>query len=267
MKKLFYLLIAVLMVAGLYAGYLHSGWSSYHDFEGKCLDCHLAVPEPGGGAGTLVQDVSVMCNNCHSTIKELSHPVDKTPSMRMPDAFPVDWKGQITCVTCHPAHQQGYGTAHLRVSATGAGFCVLCHSSMETTMHNLSTGSAHMTGNAEVKFAVTGEGVVLDEISLRCLSCHDAVFGPDAVVESPLAMEALHKNNLIGVSHPIGVSYIEAKRKYHGAYRDVDKLPKEITLFEGMVGCASCHSPFSDRHFDLVMSNEKSALCLACHVK
>ncbi|MBI5970861.1 MAG: hypothetical protein HY884_06875, partial [Deltaproteobacteria bacterium] len=59
----------------------------------------------------------------------------------------------------------------------------------------------------------------------------------------------------------------DAKEKYKASLRDLDMLPKQIKLFGGKIGCATCHDPFSKGHSRLVISNRKSALCLACHRK
>jgi len=270
MKPAKTLLLTVIISAVLLAavGYVSSRWESYHGFDGMCLDCHLTQPDRNSKkAGTLVKDITVMCATCHEGVQDLSHPVDITPSMDVSPAFPLDWKGHVTCVTCHPVHDEGYGDFHLRVRAKGEGFCVNCHSDIESEMHKVAVGTAH-TGKVMVARYVPGQlDVVLDELSIRCLACHDAIFAGEALVENFSFTLGFHDNNEIGVSHPIGVSYTETKRKYMGAYRNIENLPREITLFGGQVGCGSCHNPYSKRHFELVMSNEGSALCLACHVK
>jgi len=40
---------------------------------------------------------------------------------------------------------------------------------------------------------------------------------------------------------------------------------QEIRLFEGRIGCGTCHDPFSKLPKQLVMSNKGSRICLACH--
>lgn len=268
MKKTQGLVIIIAAVLSITAGYVFSTWESYHKFEGRCLDCHLSVPEPNEEPRTFVKDVTTMCVGCHKAEQELSHPVDLTPSMQVPGSFPLDWKGQITCVTCHPVHKKGHGDFRLRAKASGQGFCSLCHSDFESDMHQISIGSAHIGKTSSSKFVPWEQGNVLDELSLKCMACHDATFGGDTIVENmDFRGPLFHNANQIGVSHPIGVSYIEAKRKYKGAYRSIESLPRQIKLFGGTVGCGSCHNPYSKQHFELVMSNEKSALCLACHVK
>ncbi|MDP2690401.1 MAG: cytochrome c3 family protein [Deltaproteobacteria bacterium] len=254
----------ILLAAVLAAGYVYSQWTSYHDFEGRCLECHLTAPEPGKPPGAFVKDISSMCYGCHSDEENLSHPVDITPSMKVPDSFPLDWSGKVTCATCHPIHRQGSGPFRLRSRAGGQGFCMLCHNDLESALHTTSVGSAHVSAATGSKFVAGELGAVLDEMSIKCLACHDATFAGDSLVETP---KLFHNNAAIGVSHPIGMSYYETKRKYYGAYRNVRDLPPQIKLFGGVVGCVSCHNPYSKLHSELVMSNEGSALCLACHVK
>jgi predicted CXXCH cytochrome family protein len=270
LKKTRILLSIVIMSAlAAAAGLVHSQWSSYHDFEGKCLDCHLTVPRPGETPRIFTRDISNMCRSCHKNVQDLSHPVDIEPSMAVPAGFPLDWKGHITCATCHPIHKSGFGYSHLRSRARGEGFCSMCHSDLAAKLHNVSLGTAHVGSSSNVgKYMPMETERVLDELSLRCMQCHDATFSNDSLVSKPADFAGLfHNNASLGVSHPIGVSYLEAKRQYRGAYRNLNELPKEIKLFGGQVGCGSCHNPYSKLHNELVMSNERSALCLACHVK
>lgn len=266
-KKTLLFLIAVSVLLA-YIGFVHPEWESYHNFEGMCLDCHLTEPDRNKRSpGTFVKDISVMCSQCHKGVEDLSHPVDMPPSMKVSSILPLDWKGHVTCVTCHPVHDEGHGKFHLRSRASGEGFCLNCHSDMESEMHKVAVGTAHTGKVARVNYIPGQLDTVLDDLSIRCLACHDSIFAAEALVENFSMTLGFHNNNEIGVSHPVGVSYFEAKRKYMGAYRNVENLPREITLFGGQVGCGSCHNPYSKRHFELVMSNEGSALCLACHVK
>lgn len=270
MKKIYYLPITVTIifaVISLGGGFVSSQWSSYHNFEGRCLECHLTIPGPGEAPRVFTKDISVMCKGCHKGVQEMSHPVDVKPSMQVTEKFPLDWKGDVTCATCHPIHQQGYGDFHLRARASGEAFCTLCHSSLDKDIHRAAMGTAHVSSSTGAKYVAWINENTLDELSLKCMSCHDAAFSRDSLVEPPPSPGLFHNNSELGLSHPIGVSYIEAKRKYQGAYRNMEELPPQIKLFGGQVGCGSCHNPYSKQHYELVMSNERSALCLACHVK
>ena len=269
-KKAIYLIPVVVFIGVvLYVGHVSSKWASYHNFENRCLTCHLTKPKPGAGPGTFIKDITAMCTTCHKEALELSHPVDIRPSMAVPEPFPLDWKNELSCVTCHSAHDPGYGEFHVRSRASGQGLCIMCHDNLESDMHTVSMGSAHISGRPSARFEPNQAGVALDELSIKCISCHDAVFALDTELVNPLFTKNNYMYNIssMGLSHPIGMSYSETKRKYRGAYRDIGDIPKEIKLFGGAVGCGSCHSLYSKRHFELVMSNVGSALCLGCHVK
>lgn len=263
-------ILIIILFAGVLAGagYVYSQLTSYHNFKGRCLECHLLVPGPGEVPRTFMKDITRMCVDCHKAEQELSHPVDLTPSMQVPEALPLDWKGQITCVTCHGAHNPGFGPSRLRVRASGQSFCSICHNDLEGGLHQSALGTAHIGRTQSSNFVPWESGSVLDDLSIRCMACHDATFGGDTLVENPdLRGTIFHNANEIGLSHPIGVSYLEARRKYQGAYRTLDKVPAQVKLFGGMIGCGTCHNPYSKQHFELVMSNEGSALCLGCHIK
>ncbi len=260
---------AVAFVALLLAGLVLSEPDSYHNFEGRCLDCHLKVPKAGERPNIFVKDISSLCLSCHEDLKEMSHPVDVSPpkKMRIPRSLPLDWKGDVTCTTCHTAHKKGHGRYMLRVDSYGEPFCLLCHNDLEEELHKSNIGSAHMRSSIRARYIPGSRNLYIDDLSLRCMVCHDAFFAKESLVSKPRAGGRYYHGMDIGLSHPIGVSYLEARARFHGAYRPVEELPKEIILFDGMVGCGSCHNPYSKRHYDLVMSNEGSALCLACHVK
>jgi predicted CXXCH cytochrome family protein len=262
-------ILAFVLIAAGAAVLYSSQWTSYHDFGSQCLDCHISKPSSESDPVTFSKNINLMCASCHKSEQELSHPVGMKPSMKVPQSMPLDWKGELTCLTCHTVHKQGFGGFHLRTTATGEGFCVMCHGDMDEELHKVSVGSAHI-GETSTQSSVGWEDPYegLDKLSIKCLACHDAVTANDSLVENlSIRREIFHNSNSIGVSHPIGVSYFETRRKYRGAYRPVEKLPKEIKLFDGIVGCATCHNPYSKRHDELVMSNEGSALCLGCHVK
>ncbi len=264
-------LIPIALIIGMlfYVGHVSSKWTSYHSFEGRCLTCHLTKPVPGAGPGTFVADITTMCTTCHKDALEISHPVDVRPTMAVPASFPLDWKNEISCVTCHSAHDLGYGESHLRSKATGQRLCLRCHNDLDSEVHTLSVGSAHINTGEGSRFAANSAGVGLDKLSIKCLSCHDAIFAKDSPLANPVVTRNTFMHNMgsMGLSHPIGMSYVDTKLKYFGAYRDIKDLPKEIKLFDNAVGCGSCHSLYSKLHYELVMSNAGSRLCLGCHVK
>jgi len=270
-KKVLLLLILIAValvfsatVPGMMAG-------DYHDFTGRCLDCHIKIPGAGEKRPTLRKDITQLCMNCHRQEDGLTHPVDIKPGMKVPPYFPLDWRGMVTCVTCHEVHHQGFGPSHMRTSARGQGFCISCHSGLDDNkMHTLSGVNAHRSASPRLLRAAYSSGskggARLDQMSIKCLSCHDSIVGSAAMVQNQDMLRSRH-SNVTGLTHPVGVSYAEAKRKYKGAYRDIAALPPQIKFFEGMVGCGTCHSPYSGAHAQLVMDNYGSNLCLTCHIK
>lgn len=266
------LIIAALVL--ITAIYVRARRSDYHDFAARCLDCHLTAPGEDDEARVFVLDISRLCLSCHAEIRDMSHPVDMRPSMKMSPGLPLDWKSEMTCVTCHFAHREGYGNFHLRSKAGGAGFCVLCHADYEAEMHKGSLGAAHIVGDSTRRHIAleddrTLDRLQLDDLSFKCLTCHDALFANDSPVDTRQdALGFYHNENGIGLSHPVGVFYADARRRYFGAYRPIKELPPQIRFFNGMVGCGTCHNPYSeDKHAMLVINNRGSALCLACHRK
>ncbi|MFQ5479890.1 MAG: cytochrome c3 family protein [Thermodesulfobacteriota bacterium] len=271
MKKLLFVLF-IMTAATVFSGGLPSWMGAYHDFTGSCLDCHITRPLAGDRRLTLRKDITQLCNECHKQDDGLTHPVDIKPTMDVPAYLPLDWRGMVTCVTCHEVHDSGFGPNHLRTNAGGQIFCMLCHDGLGSKkMHGLSGVSAHMKGKGRLvnasSYTLFGEGMVhLDEMSIKCMSCHDAIVGASATSENLDILRSRH-SNITGLTHPVGVSYAEAKRKYRGAYRDISELPPQIKFYGGMVGCGTCHSPYAGTHAQLVMDNYGSNLCLACHVK
>jgi len=44
-------------------------------------------------------------------------------------------------------------------------------------------------------------------------------------------------------------------------------LPRELRLYDGKIGCGTCHNAFSKEKSMLVINNRRSRLCLECHIK
>jgi predicted CXXCH cytochrome family protein len=134
-------------------------------------------------------------------------------------------------------------------SSGGYSTCTYCH-------HAEEPGEPAFTINAQ------SEG---------CLACHDGTtteitqhISPGSTserIERPLSV--LQNTAL---DHPFGVLYDEARLLNPSLKLRIVPLAGKVKLFDGRVECASCHDPHdcSNKPF-LRMSNEKSALCMACH--
>jgi hypothetical protein len=73
----------------------------------------------------------------------------------------------------------------------------------------------------------------------------------------------------IGESHPVGVSYEDAAWNNRELVNP-GELDKRIVLFEGRIGCCSCHNMYMvGGGQDLVIGTEDNYrdLCMACHIK
>jgi len=111
--------------------------------------------------------------------------------------------------------------------------------------------------------------VELSGWSLLCLGCHDGVTASDvytsshaATVSGPLRRSTLGTRGLR--SHPVGVQYPSARPDYHPA---AAVTAGGLPLPDGRIQCTTCHDPHNTRGYDgfLRISNQRSALCLACH--
>jgi predicted CXXCH cytochrome family protein len=174
----------------------------------------------------------------------------------------------MTCNTCHTAHKNHAKSEKnlLRTAVIGEIFCSECHSLFVeegVDLHKASIETAH--GGS--RYTISNRGSMIDELSWRCLNCHDASLANDALFSvKGIGAGDFEHNNDVGLSHPIGVDYFMTASE-NPSFVPPDSLIPEIKLFGGKVGCGSCHNPYSKVHFQLVISNEYSALCVACHIK
>ena len=271
MKKSAYLMLfalgaalaAVFMLGG--AAVSVTGHAKKKGPNEDCYKCHLNDPERAGGSGRkllFAMDLTRMCSGCHPGSRALSHPVD-VPVIggSVPAGFPLNWKGRMTCVTCHVYHGEGY--SFLRVSRTGKGFCLMCHD-MEFFRQMDDRGAALSGAHLETRSTGPRRSDLIDEVSLACLDCHDGTVSIDVVSSiRPVSGFVSHGG---GVSHPIGSMY-EKKAARDSSYSPVSLLPPQILLPEGRLGCVSCHAPYKEKHGSLVIAREGSRLCFACHKK
>lgn len=249
----------LLAVLGIGAG------DNPHRFAGRCEMCHLNDPVPGD-PGLFVLDIDSLCSGCHLMPEKNSHPSRILPSQPVPEGFPLDWQGRVTCATCHDPHAEDFQSNPdlLRSEARGRYFCLLCHERLlaDSNSHLGVGGMAHAKSSTQPDRETLER--VLDRFSLECLECHDGLIGPDPGYRV-LGDESLTYRERM-LSHPIGVDYREAARRSRHL-KPMETLPPLISLYEGKVGCGSCHNPYSRELGMLVFSDRRSALCLSCHDK
>ncbi len=272
MKKKGFVVLAVLSCLTLLAVYAIE--MNPHNFpRSKCPTCH--VVDAGGKIvkGEMTGPMSVLCGGCHRDIFDegYMHPMNVRPgNVTIPADMPLSNYGEITCATCHDIHSSyltlyGASTHYLRRGETGKNFCFICHprGSFPGGGHEGTLGEAHFTA----KYMVTDTSQELDKISQDCISCHDGSFATSVTIGAGIWRHSgeLMQNDM--GSHPIGMDYEMARtRPGNKSYlRPMGMVDRRIRFFDGKVGCGSCHDPYSSIEQQLVMSDENSRLCLACH--
>lgn len=98
-------------------------------FELGCSLCHLRVQ--GGDrvqlkfADLLTESQEFLCNFCHEDAIAGGHPSGIVPTRTVPPEYPLDWKAEVTCSTCHHIHANGH--AANRPPPAGLDSCSGCH--------------------------------------------------------------------------------------------------------------------------------------------
>ncbi len=226
-----------------------------HLSDESCDGCHLSRGEvKKKEAYKLVASQEQLCGGCHSKASVASHPSGIRPSKRPPKEHPLDWKGELTCSTCHEVHGKRQGL--LRTKNRGRDYCLGCHD--KKFFKNMSDMMA--SGHLDARHSDPGFLGLVDTFSLQCLGCHAE---EDGIMNVSLGSGGIVSHASRKGNHPIGRVYDKAYR--YGGYRAAATLPKFISLPDGMVSCISCHSGYSRDHGKLVMPNENSSLCFTCH--
>ncbi|MHC4394282.1 MAG: cytochrome c3 family protein [Planctomycetota bacterium] len=254
-----------------------------HHFQLPCDNCHVpqladpALHEEITNVGEIRGDISQLCTSsgCHSYDRLLNHPVGVSPKSTIPSDMPLDNLSRITCLTCHDksksSDNSGQTNLLLRVP-TGMQFCGTCHTKMRGTLSEQShwnfSARAHL-GPINPQSVVSSDSDqfvgAIDVESHTCLSCHEnvSVVIP-AYNETPRQRKLRWKNMS---DHPIGMDYEDTALRRVGGYKFSLADNPRIRLFNGKVGCGSCHSPYARTRMNLVDSYERSTLCRRCHNK
>ena len=232
-----------------------------HEFQKKeCSFCHIDAEK---SPENIYPDITGSCEKCHLTLEQVqSHPTDIYPSLHIPEDMPLN-DGRLTCLTCHYVHPEmkrktfAKKDFFLRSPYTGPDFCSTCH--MIDENKHIVFNKVHAGTYVE-----NSRKTSIDSESLACIECHDShITTPRASLGSGVWK---HRNNKV-LPHPIGVSYEKIQFRKRGGFKPAGMLRKEVKLFDGNIGCGSCHNVYSKEKKMLVMSNDRSALCLECHMK
>jgi len=221
------------------------------------------------------------CTLCHEINPVFSHPVGIAPKMAVPSDLPLI-RGAVGCLTCHESES---GRAHvnapldnvirLRAEMGQKELCAKCHDPYgidQVDAHAASISRAHLQTTNSRGYGDTArdrparfDRPIVDGKE-NCLSCHDGSIASD-VGHSREGSSGSARFQSSADSHPIGIEYRLTKpRDADGLLRPASELDSHIRLIDNKVSCRSCHSQYSRRPNHLVMSNDRSALCLGCHM-
>ncbi|MBN1956894.1 MAG: cytochrome C [Desulfuromonadales bacterium] len=160
--------------------------------------------------------------------------------------------------------------------------CVFCH----TPHHATAVAPLWNRSLSHAIYNLYGSSTLVAEpgqptgASRLCLSCHDGTIAigmlegltepiplSGGITTMPGGLSNLETD--LSDDHPISFAYTSTLAAQRGELKDPQSLPAEISLESGqLLQCTSCHDPHKDIHGKfLVMSNQNSALCLACHDK
>ncbi|MDH5181100.1 MAG: cytochrome c3 family protein [Gammaproteobacteria bacterium] len=191
----------------------------------ECISCHLAgAGVDKANAHQLTTSQEVLCGQCHRGALELSHPSGFAPNGSVSEAYPLDWKGDMTCSTCHDIHQGKPGL--IRGTLSGKAFCLSCHDQKFFDQMADSGGSIQRRGHLSV--AANPVMRDLDTFSIQCLECHMAS-GDAPKVNINERGVLRHAGG--SVNHPVGVNYARAEQ--NGVYRPTSQLRAGIKLPQG----------------------------------
>lgn len=226
-----------------------------HLLNEACDQCHMANKNlDKTNAYTLIADQEQLCKSCHPGTARNSHPTGKI-NRKIPSKFPLDWKGDMTCSTCHEIH--GDKPKLRRVELQGKTFCLACHT--DSFFTNISDqGISLLATHLDIDNLTDLANI--DELSLHCMGCHDELEG---AMQVRIEQQLVIRHSSGSSSHPIGSSYKQAEQ--YGGYRPVEFINPAIQLPDGKVSCVSCHVSYSKNHGALITPSNGPSLCFQCH--
>ncbi len=230
-----------------------------HLLDQVCSNCHLAGKEVDPAqAGRLIASQELLCGVCHKNVKRMSHPTGFAPKGTLPAGFPLDWKKDLTCSTCHDVH--GTKPGLLRGERRGKDLCLACHDAAFFNGMKDSGISLQQSGHAIADMAQQDKSADIDALSLQCMGCHNGQADAGGIM---VGRNGIVRHSSGAANHPIGVPYPAVSKNRD--FRPKNMLPKAIWLPNGKLSCVSCHQAYKKEHGQLVMANDRSSLCLQCH--
>lgn len=231
-----------------------------HPTGQSCASCHVAgddvTPE---NAKMLIASQERLCAECHPKAVQVSHPSGIRPMGPLPAQYPADWKGDLTCSTCHNVHGLEHGL--MRGNLRGRNFCLACHNTAffdRMRDQGVSVATGHLASGVKLDMA----GTDIDPYTLQCMGCHAGSGDPNVAM-------AIDRNQILrhsgsSVNHPIGRKYSDTA-SFNRRYKPEAKVSQKLFLPDGRMSCVTCHTGYAKEHGKLRIGKQFSALCFECH--
>lgn len=245
-----------------------------HHFEQPCRTCHQIQPD--GSVGAFIGDINASCaqRGCHDYDAALSHRLDAPAPVRARAGLPTAADGTMTCLTCHDEVNRDTAPgerAFLRMANDGS-LCAACHLGQGGTTRQRSHWQFSTRAHLPTRPRAPGRGPdhaarggAIDEVSRNCLSCHDDISATITTGHEGARQRRQRAGSM--KDHPIGTDYAATVLRSLGEYQPSSRLEPGIELFDGRVGCGSCHNLYADTASHLVASQRRGELCRKCHNK
>lgn len=230
--------------------------SARHLEQADCATCHLAGSATRSeNAQLLLGTQKQLCTACHEKSVRLSHRNGFPAKAYAPGVFPLDWKGELVCSTCHLIHAPL--DKMLRGGKRGKEFCLGCH--RPQFFSELAAGGARTPGRSRdgVRYEALGEE--LDDGSLACVKCHMTQPGRLEVWVDP-ALVVRHGTDS-PYDHPLG--RIETPNPVLGTHL-LGRAGK-VQFVQNAMSCLSCHDQGGKPHGKPLPTINKEGLCRECH--
>jgi len=167
------------------------------------------------------------------------------------------------------------GSPHDLSAVTGGNTCGFCHtphgalSGTPLWSHKLSSAVYRIYQSSSLE-ATVGQPTGSSKL---CLSCHDGTVALTETVGGGsrggayITPGGANLGTDLSDDHPISFVYSSALSAEDVQIRPPSALPEQLKLDRaGELQCTTCHNPHENLYGNfLVMSNRRSALCVACH--
>ena len=186
------------------------------------------------------------------------------PKETKPAQTAAGYVGSDTCKTCHEdVYNKGFErTPHFNLIKQGKHGCEDCH----------GPGQAHVEGGGDTSKIFAFKGVAPEQISKRCLSCHEfsqehGNWTRSAHAANGVSCTSCHSPHAAKAERAL---LIEATPKLcygcHGEQKAEFSKPFRHRVNEGLIQCQDCHNPHGTaRRRGLRAVASEQDICLRCH--